>query len=391
MKKILIFLLLFVIFFGFSNYSSLKYIQAKTLEQELKEANQKLKEARLLAEQAKKEGEKLNYQLFGYNKEKEEVEKKLAQKGFELQELIQELNVQIAEFNLINKQIDVLERSISDKEKKMGKILTILYKNYTLNYSAFLFSSKSFNEILDKSLYLQYLHQADKAYCVNLKSEKDMRDKNRIDRVSKTIDLNEKKLKVVNDQKNYADLEKQKTDQIQTVNSELEKNRLMILQYNEMSKKTEARIKDLLKKIAEQDRIKRLGNAPWGKIMWPVSGKVSSFFGMRMHPIFQVYRMHTGIDIDATSGTPIHSCAKGIVVFAGWLDGYGNTVIIQHNATYSSLYAHQRSYQVTLDQMINMGDIIGWVGATGWATEPHLHFEIRIKGDAVNPLNYLPK
>jgi murein DD-endopeptidase MepM/ murein hydrolase activator NlpD len=103
-----------------------------------------------------------------------------------------------------------------------------------------------------------------------------------------------------------------------------------------------------------------------------------------------VYRMHTGIDIDAPSGTPIHACTKGTVVFAGWLSGYGNVVIIQHNQTHSTVYAHQRVYFVQEEQAVEMGEVIGEVGSTGWSTDPHLHFEVRINGDPVNPMNYLP-
>jgi len=157
----------------------------------------------------------------------------------------------------------------------------------------------------------------------------------------------------------------------------------------EMSR-TNSRIKELIKKKIEEDRKKKYGTTPFGKIQWPIAGKVTSLFGNRLHPIFGDYRMHTGIDIDADSGTPIHACAKGTVIYAGWLSGYGNVVIIQHNNTHSSVYAHQRAYFVREEQAVELGEVIGEVGSTGWSTGPHLHFEIRINGEPVNPMNYLP-
>jgi murein DD-endopeptidase MepM/ murein hydrolase activator NlpD len=117
--------------------------------------------------------------------------------------------------------------------------------------------------------------------------------------------------------------------------------------------------------------------------IWPVNGPVTSGFGMRWG------RMHEGIDIGVVSGTPIHAAASGRVVYSGWMDGYGNLVAIDHGRGISTAYAHQSSIAVGNGQTVSQGQVIGYVGCTGHCFGPHLHFEVRINGNAVDPLGYL--
>jgi murein DD-endopeptidase MepM/ murein hydrolase activator NlpD len=117
--------------------------------------------------------------------------------------------------------------------------------------------------------------------------------------------------------------------------------------------------------------------------IWPVSGPVTSPFGMRWG------RMHTGIDIGVGYGTPIHAAASGQVIYAGWMDGYGNLVFIDHGSGISTGYAHQSSIEVSNAQTVSQGQVIGYVGGTGHCFGPHLHFEVRVKGTPVDPLGYL--
>jgi murein DD-endopeptidase MepM/ murein hydrolase activator NlpD len=123
--------------------------------------------------------------------------------------------------------------------------------------------------------------------------------------------------------------------------------------------------------------------------IWPVNGAVVSAFGFRIHPIFGTQRFHSGIDVNAGSGTPIAAAAGGVVITSGWMDGYGNTVIVDHGGGFATLYAHQSQLAVSVGQSVNQGAIVGYVGSTGWSTGPHLHFEIRIGGAPVDPLGYL--
>ncbi|MGE5130062.1 MAG: M23 family metallopeptidase [Sphingomonadaceae bacterium] len=116
--------------------------------------------------------------------------------------------------------------------------------------------------------------------------------------------------------------------------------------------------------------------------------RISSRFGMREHPLFHNWRKHTGVDFAAPEGTPVRATADGVVQFAGREGGYGNAVILRHNGQYSTLYGHLRGFARGIHGgvRVEQGDVIGYVGHTGWATGPHLHYEFRIAGIARNPL-----
>jgi murein DD-endopeptidase MepM/ murein hydrolase activator NlpD len=122
---------------------------------------------------------------------------------------------------------------------------------------------------------------------------------------------------------------------------------------------------------------------------WPVRGPITSPFGMRTDPVTGRYQLHSGIDIGAGYGVPIQASADGIVLYAGWYGGYGNAIILDHGSGLSTLYAHCSAMYVSQGQNIQRGQVIGAVGATGWATGPHLHFEIRVNGVPVDPLTRL--
>lgn len=126
-----------------------------------------------------------------------------------------------------------------------------------------------------------------------------------------------------------------------------------------------------------------------GKWAWPVSGNISSPFGMRDHPITGVHKLHTGMDIAAGAGTSIKVPLAGTVTFAGWNGGYGNYVVVDHGNGLQTAYAHQSQILVSVGQRVNAGDVIGKVGTTGDSTGPHLHFEVKRNGEFVNPRDFL--
>ncbi len=152
--------------------------------------------------------------------------------------------------------------------------------------------------------------------------------------------------------------------------------------------------KDGLEADAErlEDEIARLqsdeGEAP-GILAWPLNGRVSSPFGYRIHPILGVRKLHTGIDINGSTGTPISAAADGTVILSQTYGGYGRAVVIDHGGGMSTLYAHQSSIAVSVGEVVTRGVVIGYVGCTGSCTGPHLHFEVRLNGVPVDPMQYL--
>jgi murein DD-endopeptidase MepM/ murein hydrolase activator NlpD len=114
--------------------------------------------------------------------------------------------------------------------------------------------------------------------------------------------------------------------------------------------------------------------------------RITSGFEMRLHPILQTWREHRGVDYAAPSGTPVHSVGDGAVEFAGWQNGYGNVVEVKHANDRSTVYAHLSQIDVQKGQRVERGATLGAVGATGWATGPHLHFEFRIRDEQQDPV-----
>jgi murein DD-endopeptidase MepM/ murein hydrolase activator NlpD len=155
-------------------------------------------------------------------------------------------------------------------------------------------------------------------------------------------------------------------------------------QQKEMLAESE-RITELLRAASAAKPVK----AGSGVLSRPVGGEVTSGFGYRVHPIFNVRRMHTGIDIDADMGDPIKAASKGTVVSAGWRGGYGKCVVISHGGGLATLYGHMSEISVSAGDKVKKGEVIGKVGSTGYSTGPHLHFEVRVNGDPVDPLGYL--
>jgi murein DD-endopeptidase MepM/ murein hydrolase activator NlpD len=146
--------------------------------------------------------------------------------------------------------------------------------------------------------------------------------------------------------------------------------------------------------LAAQLAARQAGQVPVGAVRgllaMPVNtGRMSSAFGPRIHPIFGTARLHAGVDFAAPMGTPVVAAADGAVVSASDLGGYGLTVILDHEGALATLYAHLSHISVAPGQQVQRGELVGFVGSTGNSTGPHLHFETRVHGTPVDPLHYL--
>ena len=121
----------------------------------------------------------------------------------------------------------------------------------------------------------------------------------------------------------------------------------------------------------------------------PYRVAVTSAYGYRVHPVTGAWSFHTGVDLGAAEGTPIYATRSGTVTTATYSDVYGNYVTINHGDGYSSLYGHMTHYVVSAGEYVSQGEVIGYVGSTGWSTGPHLHFTIYYNGSTVNPMDYI--
>jgi murein DD-endopeptidase MepM/ murein hydrolase activator NlpD len=123
--------------------------------------------------------------------------------------------------------------------------------------------------------------------------------------------------------------------------------------------------------------------------LWPIDGILRSSFGGRSDPFSGEGAFHTGIDISASVGTPVHVTADGVVASAGWSSGYGKLVVVDHGNGFQTYYAHLSQFSAVPGQEVSRGQVIAYSGATGRATGPHIHYEVRLAGTPINPYKYL--
>lgn len=172
---------------------------------------------------------------------------------------------------------------------------------------------------------------------------------------------------------------------IQTKISLIDNNKYSIDQkltaLKENVKESKLRLNGLMNRVVEMR--KRFAYTP---SIWPTHGRIMSTYGYRITP----WRgFHSGIDINTAYGSPIRSAADGKIIYAGWRSGYGRTVIVNHGCGFETLYGHISRINVLKDQKVKKGQVIAYVGTSGYTTGPHLHYEVAVNGTKVNPANYL--
>ena len=172
----------------------------------------------------------------------------------------------------------------------------------------------------------------------------------------------------------------EKTTTLASIRSDRDSTLAEIDALEQQSAALEARIREAQQRSSVPAVVAPSGS---GVLGWPVSGPVTSGFGVRWG------RMHEGIDIAVGEGTPVRAAAAGTVIYAGWMSGYGNLVAVDHGNGLSTAYAQNSSLAVSVGQSVAAGEIVSYSGNTGNSTGPHVHFEVRVNGSAVDPLGYL--
>ncbi|MCK5848989.1 MAG: peptidoglycan DD-metalloendopeptidase family protein [Caldisericia bacterium] len=395
MKKIFCALLTIFLFFTIFPHNSV--FSEPTLQEQIDELERKKQEKESAVEDYKKTVEDCKQKSSEFSIKQEDLTEELNDLGIKINKAqlkTEELKNQEDELRFsyltTEKQIETLEESIIRKEEKLDVLINALYKDYCKRYVNYLFSSKNINEIMDKGVYLKYLYQADADFFSELKKDRELQADRKSSLVVDQLKLLDVKKKQNEVEADLNKLRKQKDSEIHNITYSAQINKRMMETAVSALSLAEAEIRRIASKEVDLERLKELQNKEMGTLIWPIDGPVTSGFGMRMHPIFGVYRMHTGIDIDQNYGYPIKAVAEGIVTYSGWLTGYGNCVMIMHDKEHTSLYAHMKTRYVKKGEKVQQGKVIGEVGSTGWSTGPHLHFEIRVNGDYVNPRDYLP-
>lgn len=319
--------------------------------------------------------EELQSQLDNIEAEKEEVSNRLAEVKEEIEELqpkVDEIAAEVAEANAKVADIEakISQKQIEMKEREEGlyQRLRVMYKNGSVGFLDVLLGSSSISELVSNLEMIQMIYKNDM-------------------NVLETLEEEQKELEIIQEElvEEQAVLETKKAEldvelaELNTLKAELE----------------EAEDKFLEEAKALADEIKNMTNPEveyvGGAYVWPVpsSRYLTSEFGWRLHPIFNTWKYHSGTDIAASTGAQTLACASGTVILSEYYGGYGECIIIDHGGGITSLYGHLSQRLVSVGQEVSGGELIGYIGSTGWSTGPHLHLEFTVNGELVDPMGYV--
>lgn len=337
-------------------------------------------------------------QLDGANNELGEVQSELSQMLQQIQVLnetiskseeevanldnkISELQVNIEETEV---NLEVAEEAYNKQKDLLEKRLIAIYEAGETKYLDVLLNSKSLTEFISNYYLITEITKCDSDLLEELESDKNEIQKTKTELDGKKINLktakaNQERTAIVlkNTRAVKDNYMSKLTDRERTIQEQIDL-------YENQFKEVENEIKTLL---VSNSNTQYIG----GIMAWPVPGytKITSQYGMRTHPITGVYKLHTGVDIGAPMGADFIAANDGIVVKAGYNGAYGKMVIIDHGGGISTLYAHGSEILVTEGQSVKKGDAILKVGSTGYSTGAHAHFEVRVGGTCVSPMEYI--
>ncbi len=329
-------------------------------------------------------------ELSGVKAEKSEILKKAQTKQVEISELQQQINTIQYDINAYTVKINNLTAELEEAQTKetnqyeaMKLRLRTMYEDNNTTYISLLFSGESLSEVLS---YLEIIKQM---------SEHDNNMHKELEKTRKEI---EEKKQLLEDEKKVLDDKKailqQSQDKIKAEKAELDGMASKLsAEENELFKKLKAIEEEeqaLQRQIISGGSHSATSSYGGGKLAYP-SGytTITSPYGYRIHPIYGVRKLHTGIDFGAPMGAAVYAAESGKVIMASYYGGYGNTVIIDHGGGMTTLYAHNSALYVSNGQTVKRGQKIAACGSTGNSTGPHCHFEVRINGATTDPMKYL--
>ena len=318
--------------------------------------------------------------------------------GNQLATTEQQLNVTVLRTNQTTQKMTETALRIQEIENRMEGARGLLKERIVAVYKyggtaefSLLMSASGTQDALSTSYLLTKIAEQDRALINTLVNEKDLLDKAMAELERQRRDLDNENKKLENLRQSIQQNSSERNRRLQEARKdkatyEAEQNEL-----TRASEELKSKVNDLL---AQRRRQQGQGAATplyytGGRFAWPLRGNVTSEYGSRVHPVFRTRSMHTGIDIDGNRGDPVRAAHDGEVLYTGWLRGYGQVVILDHGGDHTTVYAHLSGINVSENSRVKTGDLIGRVGNTGITTGYHLHFEVRVNGNTVDPMRYL--
>lgn len=293
-------------------------------------------------------------------------------------------------------QIDSVKADFELQTDALAARVDATYRSGEWVFIEWLLSAESIADLLDRTTMVQQIMERDEEIASELESDRLTLERAEQELLRTLDEVSAKRAEVKAEEDRLEGLHSSRDRKLKDEQSAKNQKQALLAE----TKENVARLKAIAAaEDAESARIASMlkngsskGSGRYaGSMAWPCPGhtRVSSQFGMRYHPILHYNRMHTGVDISAPSGANLVAVGAGVVVSAGVSGGYGNCVMIDHGDGLVSVYAHMSRISVKKGQRLGTGQSIGAVGSTGLSTGPHLHFEIRVNGNPVNPLNYI--
>ena len=316
-----------------------------------------------------------------------------------LRQIQEELRVATAEYKEVKGQLDSVEDKISDntellqkteadlkvKNKKLQQRVRDIYINGQISYVDVLFGAKDFADLMTRMDVLKRIIKHDYDLIMKVREEKATVENTR---AQLEKDKAEAEVLVADAQAKKAKVEDKESEQQVLLDQAIYDRDTSERMYEEIMAASQ--------EVANMIRRSHMSSAGYsgapagaGGMIWPISGPITSEFGWRTHPIFGTARFHSGLDIGGDYGMPIYAAASGTVIYAGWISGYGNAVIIDHGGGVTTLYGHNDSLNVSEGENVAQGQVIAMCGSTGNSTGPHCHFEVRENGEPVSPYGHL--
>ena len=314
--------------------------------------------------------------------------------------LEQQINATRAEINTIAAQIAKYDELIAQKQEELSQAEAEEQAQYELfcervrymeeqgevSYWSILFSSKDFADLLDNAMMVEEIMDYDNQVMDQLIALREQIEQDKAELETARQEQQDAKAEQEAAQANLQAQESEVDALLSQISNQEDELEAREAQLRAASDAATAEIA-----AAERELAAQIANVPSESgFLWPLPGRynLSSLFGSRKHPITGKANNHTGIDIPASSGTSILAAKSGVVTTSTYNNSYGNYVVVSHSDGTSTLYAHMVRRNCSKGDTVSQGQVIGYVGTTGSSTGNHLHFEVRVNGSRVDPINY---